>query len=89
MVVLYCDKPDNLMIKDLSFALLEESAEHVQEPFQISSYGESVAQKSFSISFHFPTVFLYLMHTLESHSYLLFLANKKFGIEDGYIWMTI
>jgi hypothetical protein len=36
--------------------------------------------------------FLYLftlMHILESHSLLLFLASEKSGIEDAYIWMTI
>ena len=34
-------------------------------------------KKSFSISFHSPTVFLYLIRTLERHSRLLFLASKK------------
>jgi len=29
------------------------------------------------------------MHTLESHSRLLFLASEKTRIEDGYIWITI
>jgi hypothetical protein len=39
--------------------------------------------------FHFPTTFLFLMRTLKSPSRLLYLTSEKFGIEVGYIWITI
>jgi hypothetical protein len=39
--------------------------------------------------FHSPTVFLYLIRTIESHSCLPFFASEKSGIKDDYIWMTI
>jgi len=41
------------------------------------------------ISLHSPTVFLYLVCTLESHSRFLSLASEKSGTEDVYFWITI
>ena len=37
------------------------------------------------LHFHSPTVLLYLMRTLESHSRLLFLASEKSRIEDDHL----
>jgi hypothetical protein len=50
-----------------------------------SSFGKSFQHKSFSIPFHLPTVFIYLMRTLESKSRSLFFASEKSKIEDDNI----
>ena len=53
---------------------------HLQKFFKISlsksSFEESFTQKSFSIYFHSPTAFLYLVYTLESHFRYLWLARN-------------
>ena len=62
----------------------------LQQFFYIScALQRVICIKTLSISFQSPTVFLYLMCTLESNSHLLFLASEKIEIEHCYIWITV
>jgi hypothetical protein len=74
-----------LMIGWANFLL----APRVSNARSLNHHLESFAYKLFFISFHFPTVSLYLIYPLESYSRFLSLSSTKSGIEVGYSWINI
>ena len=72
-----------------SLESLESITKSISKIYSLNHHLEShLSKKTFSIFLCFPTTFLYLMHSLESHSHSLSLDSEKSRIHDVYIWIS-